>query len=176
MRLDLKFTGFSGPRTSPPRHPALISFAPSKKLQEKRRAHKSTNMPSRTEVVQQEAVEAGQFDDAPEDGSVPPPADPRQGHNFIDDEALLAWSSESSEEESEPDEFEEEQDTLEAEAFQTLRAEDEDWEIAERGTFTSQSAVPHGTNRPRRFYQAVQPATTACSGPNGVRARCGIGS
>ncbi|OJT09881.1 Serine/threonine-protein kinase rio1 [Trametes pubescens] len=94
-------------------------------------------MPSRTEVVPLEAAEVGQFDDAPEDGSVPPPADPRQGHNFIDDEALLAWSSESSDEESEPDEFEEEQDTLEAEAFQTLRAEDEDWEIAERD-FTKQ--------------------------------------
>lgn len=133
-------------------------------------------MPSRTEVIPQEAGEAGQFDDAPEDGSVPQPADPRQGHNFIDDEALLAWSSESSDEDSEPDEFEEEQDTLEAEAFQTLRAEDEDWEIAERGTFPSQSTTSHGTNRPRRFYQAVQPATTACSGPNGVRAGCSFGS
>lgn len=131
-------------------------------------------MPSRTEVAPLEAAEAGQFDDAPEDGSVPPSADPRQGHNFIDDEALLAWSSQSSDEESEPDEFEEEQDTLEAEAFQTLRAEDEDWEIAERGTFSSQSTVPHGTNRPRRFYQAVQPSKTACSGPNGVCAGCGI--
>ena len=60
----------------------------------------------------------------------------------------MEWSSESSEDdESEPDEFEQEEDTLEAEAFQTLRAEDEDWEIAERGKlparlFCSQSDEP----------------------------------
>ncbi|KAI0648033.1 RIO1 family-domain-containing protein [Trametes meyenii] len=85
----------------------------------------------------EEHIEEGQFDDAPEDVSVPQPIDPRQGHSFIDDEGLLEWSSESSEDESEPDEFEQEEDTLEAEAFQTLRAEDEDWEIAE-GDFTKQ--------------------------------------
>ena len=79
-------------------------------------------------------TEDGQFDDAPEDFTSPPDVDPRQGHNFIDDEALLEWSSESSDDaESEPDEFEQEEDLIEAEAFQTLRAEDEDWEIAERG-------------------------------------------
>ncbi|KAJ8501914.1 hypothetical protein ONZ51_g324 [Trametes cubensis] len=91
-------------------------------------------MPSRTP---QEVIEEGQFDDAPEDTSLPQTADPRQGHNFIDDEKLLEWSSESEEDESEPDEFEQEEDTLEAEAFQELRAEDEDWEIAERD-FTKQ--------------------------------------
>ncbi len=77
-------------------------------------------------------VEEGQFDDAPTSG---PATDPRQGNAYIDDEGLLEWSSGSSEEdESEPDEFEQEEDIIEAEAFQTLRAEDEDWEIAERGT------------------------------------------
>ncbi|KAI0776571.1 RIO1 family-domain-containing protein [Trametes elegans] len=94
-------------------------------------------MPSRTLPTSQDSVEEGQFDDAPEDASVPETANPRQGHNFIDDETLLEWSSESAEGESEPDEFEQEEDTLEAEAFQTLRAEDEDWEIAERD-FTKQ--------------------------------------
>ena len=80
-------------------------------------------------------VEDGQFDDAPDDPTAPVTVDPRQGHNFIDDDALLEWSSDSSEDEgSEPDEFEQEEDLIEAEAFQTLRAEDEDWEIAERGT------------------------------------------
>ncbi|KAL7279927.1 hypothetical protein ACG7TL_006336 [Trametes sanguinea] len=94
-------------------------------------------MPSRTDIAVDVSVEDGQFDDAPEDVSVPQTTDPRQGHNFIDDDQLLEWSSESEEEESEPDEFEQEEDTLEAEAFQTLRAEDEDWEIAERD-FTKQ--------------------------------------
>ena len=93
-----------------------------------------------------DVAEDGQYDDAPDDHSAP--TDPRQGHNYIDDEGLLEWSSESSEEdESEPDEFEQEEDTLEVEAFQTLRAEDEDWEIAERGKlpaclFRSQSDEP----------------------------------
>lgn len=131
-------------------------------------------MPSRSDAAVQDAVEEGQFDDAPEDGSVPQPADPRQGHAFIDDEKLLEWSSESSEEESEPDEFEQEQDTLEAEAFQTLRAEDEDWEIAERGASCLASAALHGTNRPRRFYEAVQPFATACRGPDRFRAGCSV--
>ncbi|KAI0770277.1 RIO1 family-domain-containing protein [Fomes fomentarius] len=80
-------------------------------------------------------VEEGQFDDALTSG---PATDPRQGNTYIDDEGLLEWSSGSSEEdESEPDEFEQEEDIIEAEAFQTLRAEDEDWEIAERD-FTKQ--------------------------------------
>ncbi|KAI8969622.1 RIO1 family-domain-containing protein [Trametes punicea] len=94
-------------------------------------------MPSEHVVITQEMVEEGQFDDAPEDTYAPQMSDPRQGHNFIDDEKLLEWSSESEEDESELDEFGQEEDTLEAEAFQTLRAEDEDWEIAERD-FTKQ--------------------------------------
>ena len=50
---------------------------------------------------------------------------------------IFAESSE--EDESEPDEFEQEEDIIEAEAFQTLRAEDEDWEIAERGALSPYS-------------------------------------
>ncbi|KAH9854713.1 RIO1 family-domain-containing protein [Lenzites betulinus] len=94
-------------------------------------------MPSRIADGPPGPVEEGQFDDAPGDITVPQPADPREGHTFIDDEQILEWSSGSSGEESEPDEFELEEDTLEAEAFQTLRAEDEDWEVAERD-FTKQ--------------------------------------
>ncbi|TFK91136.1 RIO1-domain-containing protein [Polyporus arcularius HHB13444] len=82
-------------------------------------------------------AEDGQFDDAPVDPSAPVTTNPRQGHTYIDDEGLLEWSSESEGEESDPDEFEQEEDDLEVEAFQTLRAEDEDWEIAE-GDFTKQ--------------------------------------
>ncbi|PCH40056.1 RIO1-domain-containing protein [Wolfiporia cocos MD-104 SS10] len=96
-------------------------------------------------------VEEGQFDDAPGDLSAPAPvpSDPRAGHAFIDDAASIApdavpdiyleWSSDSeldSEDEHEREHAAEE-DALEAAAFQTLRAEDEDWEIAERD-FTKQ--------------------------------------
>ncbi|KAI0720465.1 RIO1 family-domain-containing protein [Cerioporus squamosus] len=96
-------------------------------------------MPANTTTEVRDIVEDGQFDDAPAgDHLAPVTTNPRQGHTYIDDDRLLDWSSESSEdEESEPDEFEQEEDTLEAEAFQTLRAEDEDWEIAERD-FTKQ--------------------------------------
>ncbi|KAI0771395.1 RIO1 family-domain-containing protein [Irpex lacteus] len=55
------------------------------------------------------------------------------GHTYIDEEGLLEWSSDSSEE----DEFDLEEDENEAAAFDGLRAEDEDWEIAERD-FTKQ--------------------------------------
>ncbi|KAM5533470.1 hypothetical protein V8D89_012908 [Ganoderma adspersum] len=95
-------------------------------------------MPNTAVSYAPEIVEDGQFDDAPGDPATTA-SNPRQGHTFIDeDQGLLEWSSDSSEEdESEPDEFQEEEDALEAEAFQTLRAEDEDWEIAE-GDFTKQ--------------------------------------
>lgn len=81
-------------------------------------------------------VADGQFDDAPEDQSPVPPldtvnaADPREGHHYIDEE-LLEWSEDS--EEGEEDEHELEEDDLEAAAYETLRAEDEDWERTERG-------------------------------------------
>ena len=45
------------------------------------------------------------------------------------EEGLLEWSSSSSE-----DEFDADEEEAEAAAFDGLRAEDEDWEIAERGT------------------------------------------
>ncbi|KAH9936381.1 RIO1 family-domain-containing protein [Fomitopsis serialis] len=85
---------------------------------------------SATPETQALTVEAGQFDDAPEDNSTA--VDPRAGHAYVDEvppeeDKLLEWSSASESEDQ--DEF--------AEAFQTLRAEDEDWEIAERD-FTKQ--------------------------------------
>ncbi|TFY54144.1 hypothetical protein EVJ58_g9030 [Rhodofomes roseus] len=85
-------------------------------------------------------IEAGQFDDAPQDTSSA--VDPRAGHAFIDEvppgqDMLLEWSESESEDEEDQDEFGDEEDAMEAAAFQTLRAEDEDWEIAERD-FTKQ--------------------------------------
>ena len=79
-------------------------------------------------------VEDGQFDDAPGD-STPPAVDVRAQaeHPFIDDENILEWSSGSEDEEDELDEYEVEENNMEAAAFYDLRAEDEDWEIAERG-------------------------------------------
>lgn len=87
-----------------------------------------------------EPIEEGQFDDAPEDAMTAAFIDGRAqaGQSFIDDvedkdeEHVLEWSS-SSEDEDEPDDFEAEEDALEHAAFEELRAEDEDWEIAERG-------------------------------------------
>lgn len=86
------------------------------------------------------SIEEGQFDDAhQEDGSAR--ADPRQGHAYIDednhDEHLLDWSSAGEGDDDDVDAFEAEEDDMEAAAFHTLRAEDEDWEIAERD-FTKQ--------------------------------------
>ena len=82
-------------------------------------------------------VEDGQFDDAPEETPVTTAevaaADARAGHTYIDDENILEWSSGSSEEDEEQDEFDAEEDEMEAAAFENLRAEDEDWEITERG-------------------------------------------
>lgn len=88
-------------------------------------------------VAVEALVEAGQFDDAPEEQSPPiiiaeaVPNDPREGHRFIDEEGLLEWSEESSE--GEEDEFEVEEDFMEEDAYETIRAEDEDWEHTERG-------------------------------------------
>lgn len=113
-------------------------------------------MPDTAVPYAPEIVEDGQFDDAPGD-TVTTASNPRQGHTFIDeDQGLLEWSSDSSEEdESEPDEFQEEEDALEAEAFQTLRAEDEDWEIAEGGACRSSSIHSNRTNRPCRLHETV---------------------
>ncbi|OCH91220.1 RIO1-domain-containing protein [Obba rivulosa] len=86
-------------------------------------------------MTHEDAIEEGQFDDAPAEDLEPAQnsTNPREGHSFIDDEHLLEWSSESEEE----DAFDAEEDELEAESFNVLRAEDEDWEIAERD-FTKQ--------------------------------------
>ncbi|CCM03492.1 uncharacterized protein FIBRA_05626 [Fibroporia radiculosa] len=92
-------------------------------------------MSSHTQA-QGEIIMDGQFDDAPEDGT-PAPANPRSGHAYIDQDGLLDWSSESGDELDDVDAFEQEEDDMEAAAFHTLRAEDEDWEIAERD-FTKQ--------------------------------------
>ncbi|OBZ71498.1 Serine/threonine-protein kinase rio1 [Grifola frondosa] len=99
----------------------------------------SSTMPIQNAYASPEIIEVdGQFDDAPTAPAAPAiEADPREGHRFIDDDALLEWSSSSSSDDDEPDEFEEEEDNMEAAAFHTLRAEDEDWEIAERD-FTKQ--------------------------------------
>ena len=76
-----------------------------------------------------ESIEDGQFDDAPEDTvetpNAPQTVDLREGHNYIDDENILEWSEDSSDEEE--DAFDLEEDQMEVEAFETLRAEDEDW-------------------------------------------------
>ena len=64
-------------------------------------------------------VEDGQFDDAPEDHA-------RGTHHYIDDHDPnddLAWSESEEGEESDSD----------GDLHLAVRAEDEDWEIAERG-------------------------------------------
>lgn len=86
-------------------------------------------------------IEDGQFEDAPDDATLPslPTADPRNGYSYIDEDPIdLAespGSDDSDLEDEERDAFEDEEDALEASAYNTLRAEDEDWEIAERGRY-----------------------------------------
>ena len=87
-------------------------------------------------MMSRDDIEDGQFDDAPEDTVETPNAasqvvNLREEHNYIDDENILEWSEDSSDEEE--DTFDLEEDQMEAEAFESLRAEAEDWEIAERG-------------------------------------------
>lgn len=73
----------------------------------------------------QPAIADGQFDDAPSDTAVViDQQDPRAGGYFIDDEHILAWSDESSEDDG---------DELNEDDFEDDRADDEDWEVAERG-------------------------------------------
>jgi len=67
----------------------------------------------------------GQFDDAPSDPAaavMDDQQDPRLGGYFIDDEQILEWSDENSE-----------VDDLNEDDFEDPRADDEDWEVAERG-------------------------------------------
>ncbi|KAG1788115.1 RIO1-domain-containing protein [Suillus plorans] len=80
----------------------------------------------------QSAIVEGQFDDAPSETAVlavDDQRDPRIGGYFIDDEHHLLWSDESSEDNDgdEPNEDD----------FEDVRADDEDWEVAERD-FTKQ--------------------------------------
>jgi RIO kinase 1 len=74
----------------------------------------------------QQAIVEGQFNDAPSnDVVVDDQQDPRTGGHFIDDEhplEVLEWSDESSEA-GDGDEGD----------FEDDRADDEDWEVAERG-------------------------------------------
>lgn len=108
-------------------------------------------------VPDAEPVEDGQFDDAPDDNSgtlSAPAAEPidyraQAGHRFIDEENILEWSSES-EDDDEQDEFEAEDDEMEAAAFEQLRAEDEDWEIAERGAHDPVLCELEETNEPNQ--------------------------
>ncbi|KAG2102244.1 RIO1-domain-containing protein [Suillus discolor] len=70
-----------------------------------------------------QAIVEGQFDDAPSETAVlavDDQRDPRIGGYFIDDEHLLLWSDETNEDD-----------------FEDVRADDEDWEVAERD-FTKQ--------------------------------------
>lgn len=79
-------------------------------------------------------IEDGQFDDAPEEVSGLPSSQPtiqpnlRDGHSYVD-EAILEWSDES------PDEVQDTEDEEGSDEFN--RVEDEDWEIAEKGTSQS---------------------------------------
>ena len=70
----------------------------------------------------------GQFEDAPEETQSNSNQNPRQGATFIDD-PLLQWSE--PEDEEELDGLHEESE----EEYNEDRAEDEDWEVAERGLF-----------------------------------------
>ncbi|KAG1881951.1 RIO1 family-domain-containing protein [Suillus tomentosus] len=80
----------------------------------------------------QSAIVEGQFDDAPSETAVlavDDQRDPRIGGYFIDDEHHLLWSDESSEDND--------GDELNEDDFEDVRADDEDWEVAERD-FTKQ--------------------------------------
>lgn len=100
-------------------------------------------------------IEDGQFDDAIEEAAeVSTSTDPRGGHHFIDEDTILD-SSNSEEDDDKQDAFEAEEDDLEAAAFHTLRAEDEDWEIAERGALRFTYTVTCRTNGPSRFHKAI---------------------
>lgn len=80
----------------------------------------------------QPAIAEGQFTDAPSDTAVGDgQQDPRLGGYFIDDDHILEWSDGS----SEVDDGNE----LNEDDFEDDRADDEDWEVAERGGLHSLS-------------------------------------
>ncbi|KAI0917266.1 hypothetical protein AcV5_007780 [Taiwanofungus camphoratus] len=114
-------------------------------------------------------IEDGQFDDAIEEAAeVSTSTDSRGGHHFIDEDNILD-SSNSEEDDDKQDAFEAEEDDLEAAAFHTLRAEDEDWEIAERD-FTKQynrlrQHVAVHTGSAQGFKSAIDVRTAVASLP-----------
>jgi RIO kinase 1 len=96
----------------------------------------------------QSAIVEGQFDDAPLQTNVPAvddQQDPRVGGYFIDDERLVSWSDESSEDDD--------GDELNEDDFEDVRADDEDWEVAERGELYSSLKRPMSDHP--RFYQTI---------------------
>ncbi len=119
-------------------------------------------------------IEIGQFDDAPESTLPDSPLNPREGHNFIDEANILEWSEESEEE----DEFDLEEDEMEYAAYQTLRAEEEDWEVAERGMVSSnltqkdqtECTLPDFTKQYNRLKQHVAVHTGSAQGmPSAIK-------
>lgn len=96
----------------------------------------------------QSAIVEGQFDDAPSETAVlavDDQRDPRIGGYFIDDEHHLLWSDESSENND--------GDELNEDDFEDVRADDEDWEVAERGELYSPIRPPMFDHP--RFYQTI---------------------
>ncbi|KAI0057816.1 RIO1-domain-containing protein [Artomyces pyxidatus] len=81
-------------------------------------------------AVAEPPIEDGQFDDAPEDAGVAATQEARDPRDAYIDQAVLEWSSSSSNED---------EDDLDPEEIDDLynRVEDEDWEVAERD-FTKQ--------------------------------------
>lgn len=106
--------------------------------------------------IAEPTIEDGQFDDAPEEVSGLLSSQQnfqpnlRDGHSYVD-EAILEWSDES------PDDAEDTEDEDGSDEFN--RVEDEDWEIAEKGTSCSNFPLPATEGvRPifyDRFYEAV---------------------
>lgn len=95
----------------------------------------------------QSAIVEGQFDDAPLQTNVQvvdDQPDPRAGGYFIDDERL-PWSDQSSEDDDE--------DELNEDDFEDVRADDEDWEVAERGELYSPLRRPMFDHP--RFYKTI---------------------
>ena len=80
-----------------------------------------------------ENIVEGQFDDAVEPTEAlkaAPDFNPREGQTFIDEhDPVLQWSDPESEDEAEEDEEDDFGDELD-----DLQVDDEDWEIAEKGT------------------------------------------
>jgi hypothetical protein len=79
----------------------------------------------------------GQFDDAVEPTEAlkaAPDFNPREGQSFIDDhDPTLQWSDPESESELEEEEGEEEEEY--GDSLNDLHVDDEDWEMAEKGTY-----------------------------------------